>query len=452
MSGHVRNRGALCSHGDAAREDLLAVLDGALAAIEPERLIAETVERDGRRIVVDGRVYDLDAIDDAYVIGAGKGASELVAALAEELGDALAGGVAVDKDGQARDVEGIDVREAAHPVPDERSREAGERVHDLSRSVTEDDVVFACITGGASSLLVRPVEGVSLADAADVTDRLLRAGAPIEAVNAVRKHVSSIKGGRLAEAIHPARTVTLVVVDEVGGRPWGPTVPDGSTYGDALEALERYTSNAPASIERHLRAGRSEPERETPDAEAFERLRTQTVVLADATDACEGAAERAVDLGYESAILSAEIEGESREVGRCLAGIAREVRYRERPFEPPCILVSGGETTVTVDGEGSRGGPNQEFATAFAREIEGLEGITVLAVDTDGTDGPTSIAGGLVDASTARRAADQSIDLADALDRHATSDALSALDDAVLTRPGTNVMDLRLICVDEDEG
>ena len=449
----IDNREALCSHGDReARAFLVDVVDEALEAVHPDRLVPERVTlRDGT-LRVDGRSYDLDAVDEVFVVGAGKGSLALVRAVAEVLGDRLSRGVVVEKHGQGGDpaLDGVEVHEAGHPIPDGASHRAARQVMDLASSAGGDDLVLACITGGASALLALPVEGVTLDELAVTTRLLLEAGAPIEDVNAVRKHLSRIKGGRLAEAVHPATTVTLVIVDEVAGEPWGPTVPDPTTFDDAVRALEKHDlwERVPGPVRDHLDANRGRPENETPAAEAFEPLETQAVVLADASDACEAACAAARERDVEPMLLSTVLEGESREVGTCLAGIAKEVAARGRPAEPPCALVSGGETTVAVGDEAGEGGPNQEFALGLALGISGVDGVAGVAVGTDGTDGPTDLAGGLVDAGTVERAERLGVDLHRALRDHDSATALRALDDAVYTGPtGTNTMDLRVILV-----
>ncbi|MEF8841465.1 MAG: glycerate kinase [Haloarculaceae archaeon] len=453
--GPVDNREALCSHGDAtSRELLVDVVDGALEAVHPDRLVSERLTLRGDTLSVDDRVYDLDAVEDVFVVGAGKGSLALARAVSDALGERLSGGVVVEKrgEGHGTGLDSVEVLEAGHPIPDEASHRAARAVMGLAHDAGEDDLVVACITGGASALLALPVDGIGVEDLAETTRLLLEAGAPIEDVNAVRKHLSRIKGGRLAEAIHPARTLSPVIVDEVAGEPWGPTVPDPTTFDDALRALEKHglDDRIPESVAAHLAESRDRPERETPTVEAFEALRTQAVVLADAGDVCEAACERAEERGVGAMLLSTVLEGESREVGTCLAGVTKEVATSGRPAEPPCAIVSGGETTVTVVEEAGEGGPNQEFALGLALGITGHDAVAAIAVGTDGTDGPTDVAGGLVDGGTVERAERRGVDLHRALRNHDSTGALRELGDAVYTGPtGTNLMDLRVILVRE---
>jgi glycerate 2-kinase len=447
----VRNRAALTAHGNReARATLLDVATAALDAVHPQQTVPAAVDRDGDRLRVDDRTLDLAAHDDVYVVGGGKGAAAVAAELDAILDDRIADGVVAAKAGEEGiDLGAVDVVGAGHPLPDETSLSAGRRALDLADAAGADDLVFVPITGGASATLVAPAADLTRDDLASTTDALLRAGLRIDEVNAVRKHCSAIKGGRLAERIAPATAVTLVVVDEVAGEPWGPTVGDATTFADALDVLARHdlTDAVPPAVVRHLRRGRDGDVAETPTA-----TDGHVVALAGPADAAEAARDRVAALGYEPLLLSTTVEGESRDVATCLTAIAREAATYGRPVAPPCVLVSGGETTVRVDGAAGEGGPNQEFALRAALELDGDEGersVTTLAIGTDGTDGPTDVAGGLVDATTVSRMADRGVDARDHLRRHDATPALRAVDDAVLTGPtGTNVMDLRLTLVE----
>jgi len=420
----------------------------AVDAVHPRTTVPRTVARDGDRLRVGDRTYDFGAVDDVYLVGAGKGSGAVAAELAAILDDPIAGGVVAEKAGGDTGVAGpVDVVAAGHPVPDGASLSAGDRALAVADAAGPDDLVFVPITGGASATLAAPAGDCTLGDLAATTETLLNAGCRIDEINAVRKHCSAIKGGRLAERIAPATAVTLVVVDEVAGEPWGPTVGDRTTFADALAVLARYDllDAVPPRVVDHLRHGRDGEVSETP-----RRTGGHVVVLAGPADAAEAAEARAAELGYEPLILSTTVEGESREVATCLAAIAEEAATYGRPVEPPCVLISGGETTVRVgnaDGDGD-GGPNQEFALSFALELDGDEAVTTLALGTDGTDGPTDVAGGLVDATTVPRMRDRGVDAHDHLRRHDVTPALRAVDDAVITGPtGTNVMDLRLTLV-----
>lgn len=453
------------------RRDALGIVESTLRAVRPERLLEGVLCRRGEEVIVGDRRYDLSTVEDVYVLGSGKGSVALVEGVLDRLGGTVTRALAVEKrgghDGAERtrgdeastgseppegpasgtDRPELTVLEADHPVPTAASRAAAAAVLELAREAGPADLVIVPITGGTSALLAAP-EGVSLEELAATTEALLAAGAPVEELNAVRKHLSRIKGGRLVREIAPARTVGLIVVDEVAGEPWGPTVPDPTTYGTATAALDRHglAEAVPESVADRLAAGVRGELPETPtrlDADIH------NVVLATAATLCSAAADAAAERGYRPLVLSTTIEGESREVGVVHGGIAREARERGRPAEPPCVLVSGGETTVTVTGDGV-GGPNQETALGFARTVDGLDGVVGAFLDTDGTDGPTDVAGAVVDGSTAGRCRECGLDIPAALEENDATSLLEALGDAVrLDGPSTNLMDLRLVVVDD---
>lgn len=450
----VKNRKELLSRGNVeAREDLLEIIEHALEEVAPIKCLRNLVElKDSRLLSVDDCKYDLSEFENVYVLGAGKGSLEVAKALKEIMGDTIDDGVIIEKKGQGEELEGIRVFEASHPLPDEDGFRAGEELVDLADSSKERDLVFVCITGGASALFPRPVEGISIEELANLTKLLLNSGAPIEEINAVRKHLSKTKGGQLAKVIHPAKILNLIVVDEIAGRPWGPTVPDETTFEDAVGVLKKYDlwSDSSKSVMEYLQRGAEGAEPETLKSEDFKSLRVQDVILAKPEDVCEAAQEKAEELGYTSMILSTLIEGESREAGTFLAGIAKEVERNDRPVPAPCAIISGGETTVKIDEGPGEGGPNQELALGFALGIEGYSKISAISIGTDGTDGPTDIAGGVVDGQTMERADSKKIDVFENLMKHNSSYVLKELEDAVYTGPtGTNLMDLRVVLVQE---
>jgi hydroxypyruvate reductase len=448
----IRNREALTDHGnETARADALAMAAAGIERVHPRTAVPAVVERDGEQLRVDGRTIDLGTVGTLSVVGAGKGSSAVAAELEAILGDAIDGGVIAEKAGGERPLDRVATLGAGHPIPDETSREAGRRVLDAADAAGEGDLLIAPVTGGASALLAAPAGDLSLADLRTTTDALLRAGLRIDEINTVRTHLSRLKGGHLARRAAPATIVTLVVVDEVAGEPWGPTVPDPTTFADALAVLRRHdlAGELPAAVIEHLERGAGAPGLETPTAADLASVDARAIVLAGPADAPEAAAVEAAARGYEPLILSTTVEGESREVATAFAGIAREARTHGRPAEPPCVLISGGETTVSVVADPGEGGPNQEFALRSAIDVADEPGVTVLALGTDGTDGPTDVAGGLVDASTVGRLAERGIDPHERLARNDAAPALRAVDDAVVTGPtDTNVMDLRLTVVD----
>ena len=356
-------------------------------------------------------------------------------------------GLVVTRYGHAVPCERIEIVEASHPVPDESGHRAARRMLEMVKGLGPDDLVLALVSGGGSALLSLPAPGLTFADKQAVNAALLRSGAPIGEMNTVRKHLSAIKGGRLAAAAFPARVVTLVISDVPGDDPAdiasGPTVADSSTFAQARAALAKYGISGPRSVIDHLERG----EDETPKPGSPRLANTATILVATPQLSLEAAAEVARKAGVTPLILGDALEGEAREVGRVMAGIARQFALRGQPAEPPLVLLSGGETTVTIKGKG-RGGRNVEFLLSLAVELEGLPGVFALAGDTDGVDGAEEIAGAIVCPDTLRRAAELG---ANAKERLADNDAhtfFEALGDQVITGPTlTNVNDFRAILV-----
>ena len=447
----IKNRSALLSHGTVeGRKIALDVIEHALKAIDSYEAVKALVTLQGNVLRVASLTYDLSKIGDIYIVGGGKGSSSIAEALEHILGDRIKKGLVVEKRGQGRKLSKVDVIEAGHPVPDENGVKASNKIIEIAKNAKREDLFFACITGGCSALMTLPAEGISLEDVKKVTDLLLMCGAEIQEINAVRKHVSQVMGGRLALHIHPAEVISLVVVDEVAGVPWGPTVADTTTFRDAISVLNKYAlwEKLPDSVRKHLE--KADPKEETPKIKDFERegVKVHNFILASSESVCEAARKRAEQLGYDSMILSTVMEGESREVGIALAGIAKEAEKNRRPLKPPCVLIVGGETTVTITGERGEGGRNQEFALAASLKIDGSRRIVIASIGTDGTDGPTDIAGAIVDGHTVERAKEKKIDLFQNLTRHNSSHVFKQLDDAIFTEStGTNVMDLRLLVV-----
>lgn len=380
------------------------------------------------------------------VIGAGKGAAQLAAAF-EELWDGPLEGLVVTGYGYACPTRTIEVLEAAHPVPDNAGLVAGERLLAAVSGLTEDDLVVALICGGGSALLPAPPDGLTLDDEIAVNEALLASGAPIGDMNTVRKHLSRIKGGRLAAAAAPARVVSLVVSDIPGDDPAlvasGPTVPNAATRADALGIISRFGMKLPPAVMHHI----SSPQADAPMPTDPVFARHDVRVIASARISLEAAAALAETRNIPAAILSDAVEGEARDIGCMHAAIARECALRGRPFALPVVLLSGGETTVTVRGQG-KGGRNSELALSLARDIAGLEGITALAADSDGIDGSEDNAGAFVDAHTWPGLVDLGHDPAALLASNDAWTAFEATGGLFVTGPtGTNVNDFRAILV-----
>ncbi|MCB1884391.1 MAG: glycerate kinase [Geminicoccaceae bacterium] len=381
------------------------------------------------------------------VVGAGKASAAMAQAFEASWRGPLSG-LVVTRYGHAVPCERIEIVEAAHPVPDAAGEAAASRMLALVADLGPDDLVVALISGGGSALLALPAKGVTLADKQAVAKALLRSGATIHEMNAVRKHLSRIKGGRLAAAAYPARVVALLVSDVAGDDlsviASGPTVPDPSTFADARAILARYGIEPPAAVRRHLDGAADE----TPKP-GDERLKNVTNrLIATPQRSLEAAAEVARRAGYAPLILGDAIEGEAREVGRVLAGIAKAAKAHGHPLKAPCALLSGGETTVTVRGDG-KGGRNVECLLSFAIAIEGAPGIHALMADTDGVDGAEEVAGAFVGPDTLARARAEGLDPRAFLKNNDAHTLFALLDDQIVTGPTlTNVNDLRAILVD----
>ncbi|MBX3598050.1 MAG: glycerate kinase [Rhizobiaceae bacterium] len=411
---------------------LTSIFDAAVAAADPEKVIARFLPEKpkGRTIVV----------------GFGKGAAQMAQAF-EKVWDGPFEGVVVTRYGYAAPCKTIKVLEAAHPVPDENGLKAARRLMDLVTGLTADDLVVALVCGGGSALLPAPAGELTLADEIAVNEALLASGAPISAMNAVRKHVSNIKGGRLAALAHPARVVSLVVSDIPGDNPAlvasGPTVPDATTRGDAINIIKTYGMKLPVAVMAHLVTPAADAP--LPDDPRFDGHSVH--VIASAAKSLEAAADASRAKGIPAVILSDAIEGEARDVGGVHAAIAREIAARNRPFEKPVLVLSGGETTVTLRAKG-KGGRNSEFLLAFAIGIDGCEGIDALAADTDGIDGSEDNAGAFADGASVGLMRAAGVDAKAMLQANNAWTAFDKAGDLFVPGPtGTNVNDLRAILI-----
>jgi hydroxypyruvate reductase len=380
------------------------------------------------------------------VVGAGKAS----AAMAKAIEDAWPGplsGLVVTRYGHAVPCQRIEVVEASHPVPDESGHRAARRMLEMVKGLGTDDLVLALVSGGGSALLSVPAPGLSFQDKQAVNAALLRSGAPIGEMNVVRKHLSAIKGGRLAAAAFPARVVTLVISDVPGDDPAaiasGPTVADPSTFAQARAVLVKYGIAEPRSVIAHVERAADE----TPKPGSPLLANTRAILVATPQLSLEAAAEVARTAGVLPLILGDALEGEAREAGRVMAGIARQVAMRGQPAPPPAVLLSGGETTVTVKGKG-RGGRNVEFLLSLAVALDGLPRVFALAADTDGVDGDEDIAGAIVTPDTLKRAAGLGVNANERLANNDAHGFFEALGDQVITGPTlTNVNDFRAILV-----
>lgn len=380
------------------------------------------------------------------VIGAGKGAAAMAKVVEDHWQGEIAGMV-VTRYGHGADCKKIDVVEAAHPVPDEAGRQAAARMMAMVQGLSGNDLVLCLISGGGSALLALPADGILLSQKQAINKALLKSGAAIGEMNCVRKHLSAIKGGRLALACAPARVVTLLISDVPGDDPGviasGPTLPDSTTCAEALAILRKYRIEVPANVEQHLASGVGE----TPKPGDPRFARNAHHVIATARHALEAAAAAARAAGITPHILSDEMEGEARDVALVHAAIAKHIARRGQPFSKPCVLISGGETTVTVRGKG-RGGRNAEFLLSLAVALDGAPGIHAIACDTDGIDGSEDNAGALYQPDSIERAAGLPHRPREMLDNNDGYGLFSALGDLVVSGPTrTNVNDFRAILI-----
>jgi glycerate 2-kinase len=425
------------------REDLQEIFAAGLSAADPQLAVRRELELEDGAILAGGERFEPRRVS---VLAAGKAAGAMARAAEELLGEKASGGLVVTKDGHDPGPEDFETVFASHPEPDERGVEAARRVQELAESLGEDDLLLALISGGASALLADPAAPIELADLKQLTSDLLKSGADIGEINTVRKHVSVLKGGGLVRLAHPAPTAALLLSDVVGDDPSsiasGLTAPDPTTLENTRRVLERYAIEPPDSVVDHLQSAEETP---APDDTIFENVVNR--ICGGGRHAAEAAAKKAGELGYTPLLLTTTVTGDALGAASMYAAIVREVMASGNPAQPPCAIVSGGEATVTVRGSGT-GGPNQEFALALAVELDGIEGWTAFSADTDGNDGSTDAAGGIVDGETAQRITDAGMDPEGTLADNDSYAALEAGGALLVTGPtGTNVNDLRVALI-----
>lgn len=426
----------------------IELFDAALKAVDPYN----SVKRFTDRIISTHRAYSCDRI---LVVGFGKAACPMVKALEDSISDLIEETIVITKYGHCNysyKSKNINIIEAGHPVPDKNGLKGTEEVIKLIGNSRENNLIVCLVSGGGSALLVKPFEGVTLDDKKNLTEMLLRAGANISELNTVRKHISGVKGGRLAEIAYPAHMISLILSDVIGDRidviASGPTSPDITTFNDALYVLEKYRirNTALPSVTEVLEKGRKGIIPETPKegTRIFERL--ENIIIGSNRIALMSAKEEAEKRGFAVELVSSELSGEAKDAGRWLAEKAREIK-NSKPDHRPLCLISGGETTVTVKGTGA-GGRNMELALSFALEIKDIAGITLLSAGTDGTDGPTDSAGAIVDCKTAIRARDLGINPEKFLNNNDSYNFFKKIDGLFITGPtGTNVMDIQIMVI-----
>ncbi len=449
-SSCITNAAVITNHGNIhLRQKAIDILQHALLAANPYFAARRAITLNGDHLSINDFSLDLQKFEHIYILGAGKATGLIAKALEEVLGSRISGGLVVLRHGDQTKLSYTRIMFGAHPIPDVHGYEAARLMLELAHQLTERDLVFAAISGGSSALLPQPVDGVTLQEKQLVNQLLLECGADIKEINAVRKHLSQIKGGWLAKAIFPATLINLTVSDVIGNPLdyiTDPTVEDTSTFEDARRVITHYDlwKELPRSAAEYLR--NSGELQETP--KSFSGKPIHSFILTDGEAACVGASEKATELGFSPLILTTTLKGEAKDCGSVFASIAREIATFGRPAQPPCAIIAGGENTVTINSSKGSGGPNHEFALSASLDIAGFENILIAAIDTDGIDGSTEAAGGMVDGLTAISAAQMGLDIPIALRDHNSYTILHLLEDVVLTGfTGTNVNDLKLILV-----
>jgi hydroxypyruvate reductase len=437
----------------ALRKRALDVFRAALRAADPAEAVLRHLRVERGSLTAGGRRYRLDSFRRVYVIGAGKAGAAMARAVERLLGCRISAGLLNVKYGHTAKLRRIELNECGHPVPDQAGVEGARRIAELARQAGKDDLVICLVSGGASALMPAPAPPVTLEEKQETTRLLLACGASIHEINAVRKHISLVKGGQLARLASPATVLSLLLSDVIGDDldviGSGPTAPDASTFASAQGVLAKYqlVDRVPRSVSERLRQGMASAIPETPKAsdEVFRKVRN--LIVGSNRLAVDAAAARARKLGLRPIVLSTFVEGETREVARVHAAVAKEILAAGRPVRPPACVISGGETTVTLRGSGL-GGRNQEFVLAAAIDLENASGVVVLSAGTDGTDGPTDAAGAIADRDTIRRARALGLDAVKYLAANDSYHFFDPLGDLIRTGPtNTNVMDIRLVLV-----
>ena len=435
------------------RADARRIFHAALEASDPARAILRHVRVSRGRLIAGSGSYRLDSFGRVFVVGAGKAGAAMAQAVERLLGDSIDAGLINVKYGYLARLRRIELNECGHPVPDEAGERGAQRIAATAQAAQSDDLVICLMSGGGSALMPSPAPPITLEEKQATTRLLLASGANIHEINSIRKHISLLKGGQLARLAAPATVLSLLLSDVIGDDldviGSGPTAPDASTFSSALAVLDKFglLDKVPPPVRERLERGARGEIAETPKPSDPIFRKVQNLVVGSNALAVEAAARKARELGFRALVLSTRIEGETRDVARVHAAIAKEVIATGRPVKPPACLISGGETTVTLRGDGL-GGRNQEFVLAAAIDLEGAKKVAVLSGGTDGTDGPTDAAGAVADGRTVERARALDLDAAGFLSRNDSYHFFEPLGDLLKTGPtNTNVMDVRLVLI-----
>jgi hydroxypyruvate reductase len=444
---------------DEMKRTAKVIFSKALSAVDPSKIVKERIriERDRLSIKMQGdseKIFDLKAFHKILLVGTGKASSSMARAIEELFGDRMTKGVIITKYGHLLPLKQTQTIEAGHPIPDRKGYEGARKIQRMLKESGPNDLVIFLLSGGGSALLPFPAAGIELKEKQEVTQLLLDSGADIKEINTVRKHISRMKGGRVAEWAYPSTVIALILSDVVGDQldviGSGPTVPDPSTFEEAWEILKKYglLNEIAPSIRKHLQSGREGKVEETPKPGEAVFEKVSNILIGSNILALREAKKEAESLGFNTLILSSSIEGETREASRFHTAVAKEVISSGNPIPRPACILSGGETTVTIKGKGL-GGRNQEFVLAGALEISGVEKVVLLSGGTDGTDGPTDASGALADHTTVHRAETMGLNPRAHLENNDAYPFFQKLGDLLITGPThTNVMDVRIILVD----
>ncbi len=454
----IKNKEQLVKNGFTqlnrkARALALKSLEYALNAVDPKQLMKSKLLLKNSILKVNQYSFDLKKFKNVFVIGGGKASGSMAETLEQNLGKYITNGIVNIPCGSKHKTGIIKLHEASHPIPDKSGVEGTHRMLEIAEQAKKEDLVICLISGGGSSLMPLPRDGITIKDKREITDALLKCGATINEINTVRKHISDFKGGWLAKKAYPATVLNLILSDVVGDPldfiASGPTVPDSTTFSEAIKALKKYGlwDKAPATIKKVLSDGQKGLTPETPKAtdKAFKKV--YNVVIGNNRFASLAVREHLRSAGLNTLLLTSTLEGEARHVGVMLASIAREVFMSGNPVQKPAGIIAGGETTVTVTGKGL-GGRNQEISLTAALKVGGLDGVVVASLSTDGVDGPTDAAGAIVDGKTMSRAAEMDLNPEEFLAENDSYNFFSKLGDLIFTGPtGTNVNDVSVIVV-----
>ncbi len=454
----VRNRKEILSNAQSnvdrkARKIILDAIESAIKSVDPRELIRSKVALSNGKLIVNKKIFDLKTFERIFVIGGGKASGYMAKAMEEVLDERINEGIVIVPHGTAgfSKTKIIKIHEASHPIPDENSVEGAKKIMELIENADESDLIICLISGGGSSLMTYPRDEISLEDKRKVTELLLKCGATINEINAVRKHLSKFKGGQLAKSTYPATLITLLLSDVVGDPldviASGPTVPDPTTFEDAINILKKYNiwNAVPDSVRILLSRGVRGLSQETPKSDDPYLKRVYNFIIGNNRIACLSAVNILKSAGLNTLLLTSYMEGEARNIGLFIGAIAREIASSNNPVSRPAGIVAGGESTVTVVGSGI-GGRNQEIALASALIISGLKGVALASVSTDGVDGPTDAAGAIVDGDTINRSKMMKLNCEEYLRNNDSYSFFKKLGDLIYTGPtGTNVNDILIL-------